>query len=289
MTVVKYSRYWSIVFRPFKVKLVKIATKETQERLARRIGAEIVKACRSGDYCGLTDAAREVCVRMFLNQKWEIPPDLVNLEFPNGSIEPVEPRPVMTFGNAMKRFFEYPEIRACKAFQRYKYSFQNLIPFFKDRPLAELTIPLIKEYRLYRLANKAAPATVNKEVGALSKMFGVLQELKVVSDNPVKSIESLSEISGERESYIGAADFQLMLTRVSDWFRPIIQCAYYTGMRRGEIVKLRRDQVSLERRMIYIRGTQSKEQVKKKIPIARDLERVLRPIMAVPVLHCPYV
>ena len=80
-----------------------------------------------------------------------------------------------------------------------------------------------------------------------------------------------------------------MLTRVSSWFRPIIKTAYYTGMRRGEIVDLKRNQVNLGGRMIVIAPTGTKEMQWKRIPISRDFQELLTEIMAVPILRCDYV
>ena len=110
-----------------------------------------------------------------------------------------------------------------------------------------------------------------------------------VSQNPCRSVKSLSQKSGEREAYVGYSDFQLMLTKVSDWFKPIMRAAYYTGMRRGEIVDLKRNQVNLERRMIIIAPPGTKEKNWKRIPISRDFHQLLVEIISIPILRCDYV
>ncbi|MGO8878498.1 MAG: tyrosine-type recombinase/integrase [Desulfomonilaceae bacterium] len=66
----------------------------------------------------------------------------------------------------------------------------------------------------------------------------------------------------------------------------VIKTAYYTGMRRCDIVDLKRNQVNLERRMIHIAPPGMKEKNWKRIPISRDFHQLLVEIMAVPVLRC---
>ena len=123
----------------------------------------------------------------------------------------------------------------------------------------------------------------------MSRLFSVIQELGYVSQNPCRSVKNLSEREGQREAYISYTDLRAILTRVSDWFKPIIEAAYYTGMRRGEIIDLKRNQVNLERRMIIIASSGTKEKNWKRIPISRDFHQLLVEIMAVPILRCDYV
>ena len=290
MALIKRSIYWHIVCRPFRGIQVSVATDETNKRSAQQLQKEMLFACRTKDYTQLSNDARLVLIRMFLNRKWEMPEGLVLPE--HGVIlKPVkQPNDVLTLWKAQELFKDYPDILIVKSRWRYRYCLVHIIRHFgKDTPLQSIGIPEIKEYRLARLDQGASPSTVNWEVGTLSKLFGVMQELGHVSQNPCRSVKSLSQKSGEREAYVGYSDFQLMLTKASDWFKPIIKTAYYTGMRRGEIVDLKRNQVNLERRMIIIAPPGTKEKNWKRIPISRDFHQLLVEIMAVPVLRCDYV
>ncbi len=290
MALIKRSLHWHITFRPFRGVQVSIATDETNKTSARQIEKELMYACRHKDYTSLSHDARVVLVKMFLNRKWEIPEDLVLPEH-GILLEPVkEPDDVLTLWKAQNLFREYPDIQNSKSRERYRMCLTHVIRYFeKDTPLQSIGIPEIKEYRIARLGQGASPSTVNWEVGTLSRVFGVMQELGHVSINPCRSVKSLSQKEGEREAYIGHADFQTMLTRVSDWFKPIVKTAYYTGMRRGEIVELKRNQVNLERRMMVIAPAGTKEKNWKRIPISRDLHNVLGEILSVPILRCDYV
>ncbi len=112
-------------------------------------------------------------------------------------------------------------------------------------------------------------------------MFQILMEHELVDHNPARDIKNLSEKSGERQVYISFNDFQKVLAALPGWRRPFVQTAYYTGMRRGEIAGLRRDQVSLSRRIILIGPEDTKEGQWKRVPIHRSLVPVLEEVMKV--------
>src|SRR5208283_4647261 len=79
-----------------------------------------------------------------------------------------------------------------------------------------------------------------------------------------------------RQVFIIYADAVKLFTLLPEWFRPIVQTIYYTGMRVGEAFGLKRGMVDLDQRMIFLRPGMVKEDVRKKIPIHRELLPVLK-------------
>jgi integrase len=126
---------------------------------------------------------------------------------------------------------------------------------------------------------------VNKEKAALSKMFQVLMELRHVEINPARLVKNLSEKSGERQVYISRVDFIRILDFIPDWFRPIAQTAYYTGMRRGEVVGLTSKTVNLKKRMILLGPEDVKEGHWKRVSIHQELVPIPKEAMKVRALE----
>ena len=60
-----------------------------------------------------------------------------------------------------------------------------------------------------------------------------------------------------------------------EWFRPIVWTGYYTGMRRGEILSLKRHKIDLSRRIITLSPEETKEGHWKRVPIHRNLVPIL--------------
>jgi integrase len=239
---------------------------------ARDIERAVLMACRSGDYQHLDQMSRELCIRMFANQAWEMPPGLMIHQ----------PKNEVNLWEAIKIFLSYDEVRYSQGRDRYEIALLNLVEYFgKDRSVKSIKVPDIKKFMFDRLNTGRAEATVNREKGTLSRMFQVLQELEYVDNNPVEGIKNLSEKSGQREVYLSRNDVQTIIGLVPSWLKPIIETAYYTGMRRGEILGLTRRQVNLSSRIIRLNAEDTKEGHQKRIPIHRDLVSVLRKAMKV--------
>ena len=67
---------WTIIFRPFGQQIM-MALKDCQsKRQAASIEAELMYALQSKKYDGLTGTARAACIRLFVNQGWEMPEEL---------------------------------------------------------------------------------------------------------------------------------------------------------------------------------------------------------------------
>ena len=197
MAIAKRGKTFHIRFRPFAGEVIGLKTTARSKTEAKHLEMAILTACRSGDYRALDPLSREVCVRMFRNQGWEIPPDL-------GPTEQV--REELTLWKSMELFLKYPEIRNGAERERYEQCLVHLVDHFgKDRPVKSLWVPEIKEYIAERLKDGAAPSTVNREKGTLSKLFQVLVELRRLDANPVRLVKNLSQKSEEREVYLSFA------------------------------------------------------------------------------------
>jgi integrase len=210
---------------------------------------------------------------MFRNKGWDVPDGL-------GRAEP--PGNVMTLWDAVPLFLRHPEIRDSPTRERHEQCLSHIVEELgMDLPVKHLWIPEIKEYQIQRLRDGAAPGTVNREKSTLSRLFQVLIEYRHVDVNPARLVKNLSEKSGERQVYIGAQDFKIIAVNLPGWFRPIAQTAYFTGMRRGEIRHLKRQQVNLARRMIVIGPEDTKEGNWKRVPIHGNLVPILEDVFKI--------
>ncbi len=227
MALKKRGKLWHLRIRPFGGKQIWISTGTPLKSVAENVERQILVACGSQDYRSLDPVARKACLQMFRNQGWRIPGDL-------SGEEPATEE--MTLRKAMELCLRYPEVRNCPNRDRMEQNFVHLTDHFgSEFPVGQIWIPQIKEYQVIRTGKAAAPATVNREKSALSKLFQVLIELRHMDVNPARLVKPLSEKFSKRQAYIGYKDFQLILGHLPSWFRPISQAAYYSGMRRGVI------------------------------------------------------
>jgi len=276
MSVKKRGDNYTITFRPFNERLVSVSTGLRDRHEAIRVEQAILVACRANDYRALDPVSREVCVRMFRNQKWEAPADL-------GGVEQ-QPKELLTFWKACELFLSYPEVKSKpnRLTERYRMCLFHLVNFFgKDRPAESIRVPDIKMFMVERLNQGASPSTVNWEKSTLSRLFTVLVELELVGVNPVRMVKNLSQKSEERQVYLSFETVSQIAALCPEWFRRIIWASYYTGMRRGELLGLTRKQGNLSRRTISLGPQDTKEGHWKRVPIHRDLAPILEEGMKV--------
>jgi len=281
MAIRKRNGSYHLDFRPFKDKKIGLRLDVSTKAEARQVEAMLLRACRSGDYRNLDSAAREAAIRMFSNQEWRLPPEL------SGDTRPIEE---LTVWKACEIFLTYPDIRSAPGRWRHECSVAHLVEKLgKSTPLKSLWIPALKTYQQSRLAEGAAADTINRELSTLSRLFGVMIELQLVDNNPAKLVKRLSAKSGERQAYVSMADVERIAAHCPAWFRSVIWTAYYTGMRRGEILELTRNQVKLSRRLIQLGPEDTKEGHWKRVPIRLELIPILDDALRVTALGCENV
>ena len=270
--VTKRGKKFYIYFRPFKTELVGLVLDVSTKSEAKQYEVVIKRAWRAWSFEGLDVVTRELIRRMFWNRGWELPPAL--------SACPVQPSQVelkrkITLWKGIELCLKYPDVTDENK-ERYKLAFSHVAEHFgKNYSLEDLWIPQIKEYLMLR-GKVAAGSTVNKEKAALSKMFQVMIELRYLENNPCRLVKNLSEKSGERQAYIGYSDFTAIVELLPQWLKPTVQTAYFSGMRRGEILGLERKRVDLNKRIISLGPEHTKEGDFKRVPIHEDLMAILK-------------
>ncbi|MBI5571160.1 MAG: tyrosine-type recombinase/integrase [Desulfomonile tiedjei] len=276
--VTKRGKTLYIYFKPFKDKKIGVRVDVNTAREANQIEGAVLRACRTGSYEGLDPIARETCIRMFTNQKWELPPALADFVAPVAKGE-------LTLRQAVEIFIKYPEIHDCQERPRYEQCIEHLVEHFgQDCLVKSIWVPEIKEYMAKRLEEGAAPSTVNRQKGTLSKMFQVLVEKRYADANPVRLVKNLSQKSEERQVYLSVETVRAIADRCPPWYQPMLWMAFHTGMREGEILGLTRKQMNLSERMVYLGPEDTKEGHWKRVPIHKDLVTILQDVLDGPAL-----
>src|SRR5271157_1906870 len=102
-------------------------------------------------------------------------------------------------------------------------------------------------------------------------MFKVLMQADLVDRNPVRETGPADEREGQRDVYLSFNDFSKIVAECPPWTKPILRCLFFTGMRRKEVLDLTWEQVNLNKRLIVLGSSQTKERRGKRVPIHRLL------------------
>lgn len=159
-----------------------------------------------------------------------------------------------------------------------------LIRFFGDRRLAEITPMLIEQFKRQRREGVTvrgtirAPASVNRELECLSRIFSFAIDNGLLSANPCRKVKKLRQ-DNRRTRYLSREEESRLLdaTEFGPWYlRPLIIMAIQTGMRRGELLNLAWSDVDQSRALVYVRDTKSGKD--REIPLSTTALEVLRTI-----------
>ena len=130
----------------------------------------------------------------------------------------------------------------------------HLAPFFKDKPLSNITTFDIERFKKKRKEAEMANGTINRELAVLSHVFSKAIEWKWIEHRPAK-INRLKEDSG-RIVYLTSSQVAKLLEKAaehqSSFIYPFIVIALESSMRRSEILSIRISDIDLQRRIIYI-------------------------------------
>jgi integrase len=168
---------------------------------------------------------------------------------------------------------------ACKVIKRFfaKKSLGQVAPFLIERFKRERKLtPVGKKKQRER-----APATVNRELEILSKIFTMAEDNGMVASNPCRKVNKLRQDNRRTRYLIAEEEKRLMaaLTGRRAYLKPIVLLAINTGMRRGEILGLEWKNVDLSRGLIYVTNTKSgKDRV---IPLNQDARSALESLKRV--------
>jgi excisionase family DNA binding protein len=139
------------------------------------------------------------------------------------------------------------------------YIENSMKPFFRDAYLADIKPLDVQELVQARLAEGVTKATVNRGLQILKRMFNVAADWGYSSENPVTKVRLFSEKGNKKERILTADEERALMETCSEHLRPIVIMALNSGMRRGEILKLKWAAVDFDKRIVRVEETKSGE------------------------------
>jgi integrase len=128
-----------------------------------------------------------------------------------------------------------------------------------DKPIIDITTIDINE-ALSTLPSQFKNATINRYVAAISVVFSYAYKVYGLHVNPVRKIPSLPE-NNERTRFLSEAERTSLFKacRASKWDKLylIVLIAITTGARKGELTKLRWNDIDFDRRTAYVATTKN--------------------------------
>ena len=193
------------------------------------------------------------------------------------------------FRDLMKKYMlEYSAVnKAASSHKRDKSLVKQLVSYFGDYYLTEITPAMISDFKVKRRDDGVSPRTINYELITMSHAFNIaIREWGLVSDNPVKKVRK-ERVSNSIERWLTLEEEKKLLESSPKWLQDIIVFAIHTGMRQSEILDLKWSQVDMERRTVTI--SEQKNRCVDTLPLNETVMRLLWAKRDVPVESDAYI
>jgi integrase len=152
----------------------------------------------------------------------------------------------------------------------------HLLPFFAEMPLININTSAIRKYRQERHREKTlTAATVNRDLSVLRRILYWGVEEGYLSSNPVGRLRMERERRTKRP-VMSLREEQLLIAAAPPHLQRIILCALHTGMRRGEILNQRFDDIDFDNRILHVTHSKTPEGEAREIPFTNRLYQLLR-------------
>jgi len=181
----------------------------------------------------------------------------------------------LTLGELCNWYVSLTEVKAKVSYERDIDSIQNLRRLLgENTKIREITIGKIETYQQTRLTESSRvhpsknvrPATVNREISCLKTMLNRAVRHEKLNDNHLSKVKRLAE-NNVRERVLNSEELARLLNSCDTHLKPIVLIAYYTGMRKSEILELTWDEVDLQNNFIRLQGNRTKTGVARSIPL----------------------
>ena len=180
-------------------------------------------------------------------------------------------KPVITFSEAADSFMAYSRSRK-KTFHRDGEIVECLKSYFGNRSLESFTVDQVEKYMVFRRDQRRqagkrdlAGATLNRDAACLKTIIRRAVLNRQLDRNPIEGLKAFKEFSRSRT--LTPEEYRRLLSCCSFHLKPIVELAYVTAMRKGEILRLRWDQVDLKNKIIVLEAADTKTLEKREVPL----------------------
>jgi integrase len=171
------------------------------------------------------------------------------------------------------------KVNGKKSVGRAERSLKHLKTFFEGVRAIDITTDRIRTYILQRQEEEAENGTINRELAALKRMFSLASQMTPPKVSSIPYIPHLEE-NNVRQGYFEHGEYLALRKALPAYLKPVVSMAYYTGMRREEILGLERPQVDLMEGKIILKAENTKNGEPRVIYMEGELLEVINFQMA---------
>jgi integrase len=178
-----------------------------------------------------------------------------------------------TYEDLEQLLLDYYRTNRLRSLARMEGALQHLRGFFSRALALEITADRILRYIVYRQEQKAANATINRELATLRRMYILGERSEKVVKRP--HITLLQE-DNARKGFLEPDQLRAVVAELADELKPIIEAAYLTGWRvRSEILTRAWAHVDFKGGWLRLEPGETKNREGRQFPLIPPLRSLL--------------
>ena len=146
--------------------------------------------------------------------------------------------------------------------------------------VSQIKLADLESYQAKRKAEGQADRTTDYETGAAKTMIIKAFDNDLVGGFTLKTFKRVENLlkrnANARDKTLTLEEFNRLMEKLPHHNEAILATAFYTGMRKGEILPLTWDKVDLKNRVIRLEAEDTKDMEPRTIPIGDELLEILR-------------
>jgi integrase len=196
-----------------------------------------------------------------------------------GSVFDVKPESRMSFKELTKWFLGLERVKSLAYFGTLSIYLNKFNSEYGDMAVGELKPADLENLQAKRKAEGCADSTVDQEIGAAKTLINKAFDNEKVGGDVVRVFKKVKKVlkrnSNARDKVLSPDEFQRLMDNAARHTKEILVTAFFTGMRKGEILNLTWDKVDLHKRVIKLEAADTKDKEARMIPICDELLQVL--------------
>ncbi len=135
-----------------------------------------------------------------------------------------------------------------------------IIPYFRDFPMGEIETIDIETWQNSLSENGYSTQIVNRARNILNVVLKKAKGYKLISDNPIDYADTVTVVHKETIPY-SVEEVIKILKSAKGWLHTYLHVAFTSGMRAGEIIGLKWDDIDFDTNTIFLKRSISKGKI----------------------------
>jgi len=191
----------------------------------------------------------------------------------------IKPESKMTFSELTAWYLKLESVKSLASYSILQVYLRKFNSEFGQMIVSKIKPAELENLRERRKKEGCADATIDHEIGTARTMVFKAFDNDIVGGDTIRTFKKMKKLvkrnGNARDKILSQDEFKNLLSNAPLHIQRIMMTAYYTGMRKGEILNLTWDKIDLKNQLICLESSDTKDKEARKIPICDDLNVVL--------------